>query len=163
MNLSDALSPLGWPDAICLEFERLRDGYRGLAHWNVARFVDWRTGAYDAVLAGTELDEIDRAINTLEDATPAPTETRPARRGRRKGESRINIALTFVVSRMKDDLPTDLTCIAKDAGCSEQNMRQSKKFMNAYRILLAGNARVPKGAKTNGRVEARDNDDEDNF
>jgi hypothetical protein len=78
------------------------------------------------------------------------------RRGRRRGQDKIGEAITRLTARMKDDLPVDIPSIAKDVGCSPENLRQSKRFIDAYRTLQRAFIRVPRGRKKDGIVEADD-------
>jgi hypothetical protein len=102
-------------------------------------------------------------------AVPPPQETTPepevmggddkrprTRRGRRKGQDKIGEAITRLTTRMKDNLPVDIPSIAQDVGCTPENLRQSTRFMGAYLALTKAFARLPRGRKEDGIVEAED-------
>lgn len=92
--------------------------------------------------------------------SPKTSVDEPRRRGRRKGQDKIGEAITRLASRMKDNLPVDIPSIATDVGCTPENLRQSRKFMDAYKSLTNAFARLPRGRKEDGIVEA---EDEGNF
>ena len=54
---------------------------------------------------------------------------RPARK---PGPDKISEAILRLTARRKDGLPGDIPSIARDMGCSPQNLRQSRKFMREY-------------------------------
>jgi hypothetical protein len=91
------------------------------------------------------------------DANPA-TQTKPPskRRGRQKGVNYVNLALTELTSRMKDGQPIGILDLAQAVGCTSENLHQSKRFIRNYRLLTRALARVPRGQKRDGEVEAED-------
>jgi hypothetical protein len=91
-------------------------------------------------------------------AESEPSTRNSGSRGRTRGRDKIGEAITRLIARMKEHLPTDIPSIARDVGCSPQNLRQSRKFMNAYKSLSEAFARLPRGSKQDGIVEAEDED-----
>jgi hypothetical protein len=88
--------------------------------------------------------------------TGAQSKLLKGRRGRRKGQDKIGEALTRLAAMLKDGLPVKIPSIAKDVGCTPENLRQSSKFMDAYESLIRAFARLPRGRKEDGIVEAED-------
>ena len=48
----------------------------------------------------------------------------------------------------------NIPAIARDVGCSPQNLRQSKKFMESYKAISGPFERPPGGSMTDGFMEA---------
>lgn len=78
------------------------------------------------------------------------------RRGRTAGVSKIDNALEELRGRLKEGRPTTIVALAKAAGCHPKTLRRSKRFMDHYRELVDGMARVIRyqGSKTGGNLEA---------
>ncbi len=95
------------------------------------------------------------------------TKALPKRRGRTPGVNKIDNAITALTSRLKDGESVAITAIARQVGCDPKNLKQSRRFMDAYRTLTNANTRTVRhrGAKTEGRLEAWTDprDDSDDF
>lgn len=74
----------------------------------------------------------------------------------------VNLALTEVAARLKDDRPVGVSDIARAVGCTPENLNQSKRFVQHYKLLSRAMARAVRGRKVDGRVEADFDLDEDN-
>jgi hypothetical protein len=106
----------------------------------------------------TKRDAILAKLAVLEPPTPtaAPSKQKPKSRGRTAGVDKISEAITVLNARIKDRESTDITSIAKQVGCTPKNLRKSKRFMNAYKLLTGAMRKTDhyRGTKTNGHIEA---------
>jgi hypothetical protein len=91
-----------------------------------------------------------------------PSERKINRRGRRKGVNHVNLALTELTSRLKDDRPIGIHELARAVGCTPENLNQSKRFMTNYDLLASVMKRPVAGWKDRDtrNVEAVDDSDE---
>ena len=67
---------------------------------------------------------------------PKSPQAKPKRRGRQKGVNYVNLALTEVAARLKDDRPVGVSDIARAVGCTPENLNQSKRFVQHYLVRL---------------------------
>jgi hypothetical protein len=89
-------------------------------------------------------------------AGETPPSPRKKRRGRTAGVDKIGEAITALSARLKDGASASITEIARQVGCTPQNLKRSPRFMNAYKELTGAMRRAVRrrGSKVDGVIEA---------